>query len=89
MFVSIFSILQFSENKENKKFSAPILFITLLILILFYIPYWEGSFTTNPLLSLKRSNILGVFSITEWKVFFTNFVGRSIQILKIVIDLFV
>lgn len=89
MFVSIFSILQFSENKENKKFSAPILFITLLILILFYIPYWEGSFTTNPLLSLKRSNILGVFSIIEWKVFFTNFVGRSIQILKIVIDLFV
>jgi len=89
MFVSIFSILQFSENKENKKFSTPLLFITLLILILFYIPYWEGSITPNPLLSLKSKNILGVFSITEWKVFFTNFVGRSIQILKIVIDLFV
>ena len=89
MLVSIFSILQFSEHKENKKFSSSMLFFSVLFLILFYIPYWEGSITSNPLLSLKINNLLGVFSVNVWERFFIDFVGRSIQILKIVISLFV
>ena len=89
MLVSIFSILQFSERKENKKFSSSMLFFSVLFLILFYIPYWEGSITSNPLLSLKINNLLGVFSVNVWERFFIDFVGRSIQILKIVISLFV
>ena len=89
MLVSIFSILQFSEHKENKKFSSSMLFFSVLFLVLFYIPYWEGSITSNPLLSLKINNLLGVFSVNVWERFFIDFVGRSIQILKIVISLFV
>ena len=89
MLVSIFSILQFSEDKENKKFSTSMLYFTLLFLILFYIPYWEGSIASNPLFSFKNNNLLGIFSINEWKTFFTDFIGRSIQIFKIIISLFV
>ena len=88
MLVSIFSILQFSEDKENKKFSYSMLFFTLLFLVLFYIPYWEGSIASNPLLSVKSNNLIGIFSFNEWKTFFSDFVGRSIQIFKIIISLF-
>ena len=64
------------------------LFFTLLFLVLFYIPYWEGSIASNPLLSVKSNNLIGIFSFNEWKTFFLDFVGRSIQIFKIIISSF-